>query len=78
MLEYLPYIWIAIIVLAVMIKASTTSLISICFIPSGIIALILCMFAVAEWIQILLFFVISFILLFLSKTLLRKFSHIKK
>lgn len=61
------YLWIAVIVLSAASEAATLTLVSIWFIPSAVIALVLAMFSVDIWIQVLLFFVLSIILLLTTR-----------
>ncbi len=77
MLSYLPYIWVGIILLAVVLEAATCTLVSIWFIPSAVIALVLSLFKVELWIQILTFIVLSALLLVFSRRIFKKALRIK-
>jgi membrane protein implicated in regulation of membrane protease activity len=60
-------IWASVFVIALVVEFSTDQLISIWFCGSSIVALILAIFNVYWWIQIIVFAVLSAILLVLSK-----------
>lgn len=53
------WIWLAVVLLALVCEGCTTALVSIWFVPSALIALILASAGVDVWIQVVLFFVIS-------------------
>ena len=57
------FVWLGVIVAAVVIEAMTVELVSIWFLPSAIAALILSFFDVPLWVQILVF-IIGFLVLF--------------
>ena len=57
------YIWVGIIFLAIVFEAITADLVSIWFIPSAIVSLVLYLLNVPEWIQIVVFIALSFVLL---------------
>lgn len=77
MLEYLPYIWIAIIILSVGAEAATASIVSMWFIPPAIICLFLSFVDVPVWIQVAVFFVVSAIIFILSKFIFKRFMKNK-
>ena len=74
MMQYMPYIWTAITLIAVFIVANTADLVTIWFIPAGCVSLILSLlpFEVAIWVQVLVFFAVAFILVTLSTTIFKK------
>ena len=74
----MTFIWVAIIILAVYCEAQTSSLVSIWFMPSGVVAMILSMIGIDPWIQTAVFFVLSFILLTLCKTVFKKYFKKQK
>lgn len=73
MLDHMVYIWIGVLVVSVIVEAATAGLVSIWFIPSAVVAAILAFCGVSVWIQVVVFFVLSLILLILSKTLFSRF-----
>ena len=65
-------LWASIIVMALVVELSTYELVSIWFCFSGLITLVLAIFDVAWWIQLLVFFVTSILALILSRVLYKK------
>ena len=59
----MQFVWLGVIALAIIVEASTSALVSIWFIPSAIISFILALCKVDLWIQIVVFFVASALLL---------------
>ncbi|MCL1859387.1 MAG: NfeD family protein [Oscillospiraceae bacterium] len=72
MSEIIPYIWIGIILFAAVAEIYTYVFISIWFIPSATAAFILSLTGFHVWVQVLVFFIITLILLVLSRTIFRK------
>lgn len=70
-------VWLAVIIVATLIEAQTLVLISIWFIPSATVSLILSFCHVNIGIQIAVFAVMSFILLIFSRKLFGKAFRIK-
>ncbi len=50
------FVWLGVIAASVVVEALTVELVSIWFLPSALIALILSFFSVPEWVQVLVFF----------------------
>lgn len=73
----LPFVWLGIVVLSVVVEISTVSLVSIWFMPSALIAMILAFCGVPLWIQILVFLVLSIVCIFLMKPLSKKLFGVK-
>ena len=71
-MEY-GWIWIAVIVLAVIVEAVTDQLVSIWFVPAAIISTILDFCNVDIVWQIIVFLVVSIVGIILSKTVLSKY-----
>ena len=69
----MTYFWIAILILAIVTEAVTTDLVAIWFMPSALIAMVLSLFSVPLWIQLVVFFVSVGVFLILSQKLLRKY-----
>ena len=68
----MPYIWIGIIVFAAVAEIYTFVLVPVWFVPSAIAAVILSLTGFHVWVQVLVFFIISLILLVMSRTIFRK------
>ena len=75
MIEFMPYVWAIITLAAIFVEANTADLVTIWFIPAGIISVIISLLPVkiAIWLHVLLFFVIALALLLMSKTLFKEF-----
>ncbi len=67
------YVWIAVIVLSVVAEAATTDFVAIWFFPAALISLILSLFTVPVWVQILVFVLVGLILVMATRPLCRKF-----
>ena len=72
-MEYIWIGWLAFIVLAVIAEAATAALVSVWFIPGAIVALILSLFKVPLWVQIVVFAVISVLLLVFTRKFVKRF-----
>ena len=66
------WIWLAVIILALVCEACTTALVSIWFVPSALVSLILAIADVDVWVQVLVFFVISAACIVIFQSLFRK------
>ena len=77
-MEYMPFVWLGVIILAVILEASTCALVSIWFIPAAVVSLILSFFPVPLWIQITVFVVCSALLLIFTKVIFKKTLGLKR
>ena len=73
----MPYIWIAVIIFSVAAEALSSSLVSIWFMPSALIAMILAFFKVPLYVQIIVFLACAVIFIVFSRTIFKK-TIIKK
>ncbi|MBQ7337239.1 MAG: NfeD family protein [Clostridia bacterium] len=73
MLEYMPYIWAAVLVIAIIVESQTMDMICIWFMPSALISMILGMLNVRVWVQCLVFVVLTVVMLILCKTVFKSF-----
>ena len=70
----MPYIWIGVMVFAAIAELYTRAAASIWFIPAALVSFILSLTgAVDVWAQVVIFFIISLILLLLSRTIFKNF-----
>lgn len=74
-MEYMPYIWIGLIVFAIMSEASTMAITAIWFVPPGIVSMILAFCRVPLWIQIVVYIVLSALCLILFKPLVKRLQN---
>ena len=70
--------WLILIIVLVVVEVSTTNLVSIWFIASGTLSLILSLFIDNFTIQFAVFVLLGLILLITTKPILNKFIHVKK
>ena len=71
-MNYMPFFWIAVIILAVVAEASTASLVAIWFMPSALVATVLAFFGAPVPVQMLVFAVISTLFIIFSRTIFKK------
>jgi len=72
------YVWIGVLVAAVIIEAATSDFVAIWFFPAALVSLILSLFDVPVWLQILLFVLVGLVLVLATRPLCRKFLTAKK
>lgn len=72
------YVWFVIIVLAVVLEAATVGLTSIWFALGALVALIAATVGLPEWVQIVLFLVVSVICLIYTRPLLKNVIKLKQ
>ena len=72
MSEFMPYIWIGIVVFASVVEIHTFAFVSVWFVPPALASFTLSLTGLQVWIQVLVFFIMSAVLLVLSKTLFRR------
>ena len=72
MSEIIPYIWLGIIVFAAVVEIHAFAFVTVWFILPALISFTLSLLDINVWIQVLVFFVISVLLLVLSRTILKK------
>lgn len=65
-------LWAALFVVALVIESQTAEMVAIWFLPSTLVSLILALFGVPEWLQWLIFVVLSTVLLVLAFAVFRK------
>ncbi|HEX2985849.1 MAG TPA: NfeD family protein [Caproiciproducens sp.] len=75
---YLPYIWLAVIVVAAVVEGCTAQLVSIWFVLGGIGALIANLCGAGLWLQITLFVIITAITLLATRPLVKKLMNFKR
>ena len=74
---YMLFVWIAVLVLAVITEAMTTDLVAIWFVPSALVALVLSLFPIAWWIQLIVFIALGLVLVLSLRRLCHKFLQSK-
>ncbi len=71
-MPYMPFFWIAVMVLAVVAESITTALVAVWFIPSAVISMVLAFFEVPVPIQVTVFLVISALLIVFFRVIFKK------
>ena len=72
------YVWIAVLVAAVIVEALTNDFVAIWFFPAAIVSMVLSLFDTSPWLQLLLFLVIGLVLVVATRPLCRKFLTPKR
>ncbi len=73
----MQYLWLGILVSAIIIEVMTAGLVSIWFVPAALVAMILAFFNVPLYLQIIVFLGLSLIFIILSRTIWRKYTSVK-
>lgn len=68
----MPIVWVAVLVVSLIVEVQTAELVAVWFIPGALTSLLLSLVGVDEWIQWLVFLVVSAVLLILAFTVFRK------
>ena len=66
------YVWLAVLVLAVVTEALTSDLVAIWFLPAALVSLIMSLFPAPIWLQILVFIAAGIVLVISTRPLCRK------
>ena len=72
------YVWIAVLVMAVVGEAMTTDLVAIWFFPAALISLVLELCSVPWWVQLLVFILIGLVLVLSMRRICRRFLGAKE
>lgn len=76
-LEVWDYIWLGITVVAAIVEAAVTALVSVWFVPGGLAALVASLFGAPLWLQVALFLVVSGAALILTRPLVKRIQSRK-
>lgn len=71
-MDFMPFVWIALIILSVIAEAYTASLVAIWFMPSAIVSMILAFCNVDIPVQVLVFFALSTVFIVFSRIIFKK------
>lgn len=74
----MQFVWIAVLVIAIVLEAFTSELVAIWFFPAALVSMILAFCHVSVWVQIPVFLAVGIILLFSTRSLCRKFLQSKE
>lgn len=75
---YMQWVWIAALVIFTATEAATGAIVALWFMGGALVACILAAFGLPVWVQILCFTVVSFVLLLLLRSRLRKMVEDRK
>lgn len=78
MAEYMIYIWLAVIFLALVVEGMTAQLISIWFVPGGLAGLISGFCGAGEWIQVLIGASVTLVCLIATRPLVNRVMNSRK
>lgn len=74
----MEWVWIAVLILAVVLEAVTAEMIAIWFFPGALISMILAFLKVSVWVQLPVFFAVSILLLLAVRPICRRFFKTKE
>ena len=66
------WIWLSVMILALVCEACTTALVSIWFVPPAILCMVLAVIEVQVWVQVVVFFVISIVSIIVFHSIFKK------
>lgn len=78
MAEYMIYIWLAVIFVALVVEGMTAQLISIWFVPGGLAGLISGFCGAGEWAQILIGAIVTLVCLIATRPLVNRVMKFRK
>ena len=71
------YLWIAVLVAAVVVEALTNDFVAIWFFPAAVVSMVLSLFDTSPWLQLILFLSIGLVLVVATRPFCRKFLATK-
>lgn len=74
----MPFVWLAVVVIAAILEAATVQLVSIWFAVGGIAAVIAAACGASILVQIILFIGVTVVALLLTRPLVKKMTHFRK
>ena len=78
MAEYMIYIWLGVILAAVVIEGLTAQLVSIWFVPGGLAGLIAGFCGAGDWIQVLIGAAVTLVCLIATRPLVKRVMKFRK
>ena len=76
-MEFMAILWLALFIAFLAVEASTVTLVSVWFAVGALVSLVVSLFHGPIWLQIVLFFLVSGVLLLLLRPVLRKYFNPK-
>lgn len=77
-MEAMDYIWLGVVILAAVVEAAVPQLVSIWFVPAGLLALVASLCGAPLWLQIVIFLAGSVLALALTRPLVKKLQGRKQ
>ena len=76
-MEFLAILWLVLFIAFLVVEASTVTLVSVWFAVGALVSLVVSLFRGPIWLQVVLFFLVSGVLLLLLRPVLRKYFNPK-
>lgn len=76
--EMMPFVWLGVIVLSIVVEASTMGLVAVWFLPGALVSLVLSLFDIGLPWQIAVFVLLAVVMLFFGKKIFRPFGKKEK
>lgn len=73
----MQYLWLGVLICAIVVEVITAGLVSVWFVPAALVAMVLALFEVPLYLQIIVFLGLSLIFIVLSRTIWKKYTSIK-
>lgn len=73
----MQYVWLGVLIAAIIVEAMTAGLFSIWFVPPALLSMILAFLDVPMYLQLTVFFGLSILLIVFSKTIWKKYTTIR-
>ena len=64
----MTYVWLAVVVFAIVLEAVTAALVSIWFVPAGVISMVLALLNLPIWLQLTAFLILSAVFVFVFRS----------
>ena len=76
--QYIPYIWLAVVVIMAIAEGMTAQLVSIWFVVGGVAALIASVCSAPIWLQVALFIAVTLLTLTVTRPFVKKLMRFQK
>ena len=76
--QFMPYIWLIVIIVMSVLEACTAQLVSIWFVIGAVVSLIVSIFSTSVTLQIIVFIAVTLLMLFLTRPFVKKLFSFKK
>lgn len=76
--QFMPYIWLIVIIVMSILEACTAQLVSIWFVIGAVVSLIVSIFSTSVTLQIIVFIAVTLLMLFSTRPFVKKLFNFKK